>query len=412
MKSLQKNLIIAVAIVGALRATPLHAQNIAEYLQTARAAYENGDYRTVLTSVAKIEEAVGSKTKPATAYLRIMSHYKLQEYDNCISAANDYLSAQPAQDGTLQEIKTALENSQKALVQQKEQARQREIAAREAEQAARQKREQFVQDQAAAWEKIKNTDNPDVIKAWYKQYPDSTTAVYKVADERYEMLKVNAILDKYGMVFVEGGDYKISKKETVKVNSFYIGKYEVTRDLWKAVMGKDVKYDRPDGGKHEPDWVKAYYERMDMPAILYYETAEQFVAKLNKITGKKFRLPTEMEWEYAASGGNKSKGYKYSGSNNPDKVARYEKNSRYHYSFYGGDGYKFNLSRPVPHPVGQLLPNELGIYDMSGNVRELCQENVCKGGYYWSDKTDDLLIKSKITDGNPQAGLRLVLDAE
>ena len=88
-----------------------------------------------------------------------------------------------------------------------------------------------------------------------------------------------------------------------------------------------------------------------------WNDCQEFIKKLNALTGKNFRLPTEAEWEYAARGGNKSRGYKYSGSNNIDDVAWY----------YGNSGAE-------THPVKSKQPNELGIYDMSGNVDEWCQD--------------------------------------
>ena len=90
-----------------------------------------------------------------------------------------------------------------------------------------------------------------------------------------------------------------------------------------------------------------------------WEDVQEFIAKLNKLTGKNYRLPTEMEWKYASKGGAKSKGYKYSGSNNLHDVAWFEDNSN-----------------GSTHPVGSKLPNELGIYDMAGNVREWTSESV------------------------------------
>ena len=129
-------------------------------------------------------------------------------------------------------------------------------------------------------------------------------------------------------------------------NDYYIGKYEVTQALWQAVMGK-----KP-----------SYFKGSNLPVEqVSWDDCQDFLSKLNRITGKTFRLPTEAEWEYAARGGNKSRGYQYSGSNNLSDVAWYDDNS----------GIK-------THAVGTKQPNELGIYDMSGNVLEWCQD--------WYDK--------------------------
>ena len=130
-------------------------------------------------------------------------------------------------------------------------------------------------------------------------------------------------------------------------NDYYIGKYEVTQGLWQAVMGNNPSYFKGDNlPVEEVSW----------------DDCQDFINKLNRITGKTFRLPTEAEWEYAARGGNKSRGYQYSGSNNLSDVAWIITNSGYE-----------------THAVGTKQANELGIYDMSGNVFEWCQD--WKGSY-------------------------------
>lgn len=147
-----------------------------------------------------------------------------------------------------------------------------------------------------------------------------------------------------GATSEQGSDAESDEKPThsVTLSSYYICKYEVTQALWRAVMGSNPSYFK---GDNLP------VERVS------WNDCQTFINRLNSYTGRNFRLPTEAEWEFAARGGNYSRHYKYSGSNYIGDVAWYGDNSD---------------SRT--HPVGTKQPNELGLYDMSGNVYEWCSD--------------------------------------
>jgi formylglycine-generating enzyme required for sulfatase activity len=193
-------------------------------------------------------------------------------------------------------------------------------------------------------------DDPSV-KEWISK---CNTAIEDPFDNLFPMVFVEGGTFTMGCTSEQGSDCDDDEKPAheVTLSSYYIGKTEVTQGQWSVVMGKgDGKGDYPIYG-------------------VSWNDIQEFLERLNGMQSKyTYRLPAEAEWEYAARGGNRSKGYKYSGSNTVDDVAWYTDNS--------GD---------ERHLAGQKQSNELGIYDMSGNVYEWCNDRY--GAYGATSQTN------------------------
>ena len=172
----------------------------------------------------------------------------------------------------------------------------------------------------------------------------SAVETFTVKGVSFNMIRVDGGTFTMGATSEQGSDADDDEKPAhqVTLSTYYIGETEVTQALWETVMGDN------------PSKFKGAQRPVEMVS---WEDCQKFIRKLSQLTGKNFRLPTEAEWEYAARGGNKSRGYKYSGSNNLSDITWYD----------GNNGIK-------AHVIKTKQPNELGIYDMSGNVWEWCQD--------------------------------------
>lgn len=173
-----------------------------------------------------------------------------------------------------------------------------------------------------------------------KYHPEEAEKVFSANSVTFKMIKV--VAGTFQMGSSSGNNNEKPVHQVTLTNDYYIGETEVTQELWQAVMGSN------------PSNFKG--NKLPVENVTWND-CQTFIAKLNELTGMNFRLPTEAEWEFAARGGNVSQGYIYSGSNTIDDVAWYAPNSS-----------------KKTHEVATKTPNELGIYDMSGNVWEWCQD--------------------------------------
>lgn len=200
---------------------------------------------------------------------------------------------------------------------------------------------------------------------------------YTVNGVSFRMVQVN------GGTFMMGNpDYQESgipnqgPVHQVTLSTFAIGQTEVTQELWVAVMGGNPSWcNGINNASYHSNVTIDFGDNLQRPVEnVSWNNCQTFISKLNQMTGKNFRLPTEAEWEYAARGGNKSQGYMYAGSNTLVDVAWYSYNA-----------YNVDINSPDygTHTVATKQPNELGLYDMNGNVWEMCQD--WYSGTYYSE---------------------------
>ena len=187
-----------------------------------------------------------------------------------------------------------------------------------------------------------------------------------------DTIKINIRDVDITMVKVEGGTYQrgcnetieedsscfkqIRGENTVTVNTFYMAQLEVTQELYHVVTGKWPAW-------FKPDKALGLSKQCPVESVSWYQ-AQGFIDTLNALTGKKFRLPTEAEWEYAARGGKHNDPYRYAGSDNIDEVTW----------FHHDDPNILNVCHAWTMPSGKKKPNSLGLYDMTGNVAEWCSD--------------------------------------
>ena len=238
-------------------------------------------------------------------------------------------------------------NSLKQEIEKAAEARRQELeAAKEA--AIQRVREEFERKKQQAAEEAARKEKEHLEKE--KEERKETDLTFTVKGVSFKMIKVESVSFTMGATSEQRKDAYDDERpahQVFLIDDYYIGQTEVTQAFWTAVMGSNP----------------SIYKGDNLPVTnVSWDDCQIFIEKLNSLLsnelgGMRFALPTEAQWEFAARGGNQSGGYKYAGSNNIDDVAWYEDNSG-----------------KLTHPVAQKRPNELGLYDMSGNVWEWCQD--------------------------------------
>lgn len=193
--------------------------------------------------------------------------------------------------------------------------------------------------------------------------------IFSLNGAPFKMLRVDGGSFQMGATQEQDEDAEADEQNVheVTLDSFYLGETPVTQALWKEVMGDN------------PSQVEG--DKLPVDNVSWDDVVGLFLPRLNELMKMNFRLPTEAEWEYAARGGAQSRGCKYAGSDDVDEVAWHDRNSQ-----------------KTPHPVKALRPNELGFYDMSGNVWEWCSD--------WYDEYSDFAVENP---PGPSSGSKRVL---
>ncbi|MGB0936254.1 MAG: formylglycine-generating enzyme family protein [Colwellia sp.] len=212
-----------------------------------------------------------------------------------------------------------------------------------------------------------------------------TITKQSAADSKYQLTEKlhQQLLD--DMVWIEAGSFAMGSDtpearnrerpaHQVTLDGFYLSKFELTQDVFLQIMG----------------WNNSFFQCAKCPLNnVSYFNMQLFIERLNMATGKKFRLPTEAEWEFAAKGGIHSKNYRFSGSDNITDVAWFHENSN-----------------RKAHPVGLKKQNELGLYDMTGNVWEFCQDDMYRNAYKRGEVINPVINDTK---RNPKSKAMKVL---